>query len=83
MQRIIIEATGGTELTYLVKLLRRLDFVRSVRLEPDDAMEKRGDEYVQAGSPMSLEEFHKRITLSEAEDEAGLSIPDEELQIDF
>ncbi len=83
MQRIIIEAPGGTELTYLVKLLRRLDFVRSVRLEPEAVEEKVLDEYVQEGSPMSLEEFHQRIALAEAEDEAGLSIPDEELQIDF
>jgi len=83
MQRIIIEAPGGKELTYLVNLLRRLDFVRSVRLEGEGGESSQLDPLVHAGEPMTLEAFKARILLAEAEDEAGLSIPDEELKIDF
>lgn len=81
MQRIIIEAPGGKELTYLIKLLRRLDFVRSVRLEPAEQGDT--DPYIHQGTPMSLNEFQQRIAQAEKEDEDGLSIPDEELKIDF
>ena len=83
MQRIIIEAPGGKELTYLVNLLQRLDFVRSVRLEGEVTDSSALDPLVHKGEPMSLEAFKARIALAEAEDEAGLSIPDEELKIDF
>ena len=83
MQRIIIEAPGGKELTSLVQLLRRLDFVRSVRLEPEVGEPTVWDKAVEPGKPMSMEEFLTRIQLAEAEDETGLSIPDEELKIDF
>ncbi len=83
MQRIIIEAPDGKDLRYLVKLLRRLDFVRSVHLESEEFEEKILDEYIQTGPPMTLEQLRQRIKLAEAEDEAGLSIPDEELQVDF
>jgi hypothetical protein len=81
--RIIIEAPGGQELQQLVNLLRRLDFVRSVRWETGEEEEVFMDPYVQPGPPMSMEVFTQRIALAEAEDQAGSSLLDEEWEPDF
>lgn len=91
MQKIIIQVSENVRIQNLIKDLKHLDYISSVKLQKSDLLvsdsEIKGkhsvDEYVTQGKPMSLDTFRERIKTAEKEDEHGKSIADEELIIVF
>lgn len=77
MQRIVIEASGSADMEHLLALLKQLDFVRNVWLEPADPV----DEWVMAGPPMPVDMLLERIHQAEEEDRKGGSISDDDVRI--